>query len=54
MFNILSHKRNANKNNFEISTKSSGYYQGHKQQQMLAGIREKGILIHRWQECELV
>jgi hypothetical protein len=38
MFNVLSHKRNANQNDIEIPycPSQNGYHQEHKQQQMLA------------------
>jgi hypothetical protein len=41
--------------NIEISLHSNqnGCHQGHKQQQMLARMWEKGTLIHCWWECKL-
>jgi hypothetical protein len=50
MFNIVSHKGNADQNYFEVPSHPSqiGFHQEHKPQQMLVKMWGEGTLIHYW------
>jgi hypothetical protein len=57
MFNVLSHKRNANQNDIEIPfcPSQNGYHQEHKQKMLKRmGERGRGIYTQCWYECKLV
>ena len=50
------YQRNANQNHNEVPfhTSQNGCYQKVYKQYMLRGCREKGTLLHCWQECKVV